>query len=217
MVDNFKIIRPLLKFENPGDCYYVQLLRRQSDDPKIGGVPDPAYHGNMHSRSIKDYFISSLEHFDEVENEIKTICDVFNVRAYIRLNKRTFKDISMVIFKHITEEICSGETFAPPLHLVARAAGRANAAGKSKTWIVDVDAEFVPYKQAVREMIEMCEPFQSANDIVEIQTKNGFHLITKPFNTSRMDELWQSFCTENNIDLPRFDIHKDNPTILYVK
>ena len=217
MVDNFKIIRSMLKFENPGDCYYVQLLRRQSDDPKIGGVPDPAYHGNMHSRSIKDYFISSLEHFDEVENEIKTICDVFNVRAYIRLNKRTFKDISMVIFKHITEEICSGETFAPPLHLVARAAGRANAAGKSKTWIVDIDAEFVPYKQAVREMIEKCEPFQSANDIVEIQTKNGFHLIAKPFNTSRMDELWQSFCSENNINLPRFDIHKDNPTILYVK
>ena len=217
MVDNFKIIRSMLKFENPGDCYYVQLLRRQSDDPKIGGVPDPAYHGNMHSRSIKDYFISSLEHFDEVENEIKTICDVFNVRAYIRLNKRTFKDISMVIFKHITEEICTGETFAPPFHLVARAAGRANAAGKSKTWIVDVDAEFVPYKQTICEFVEKCEPFQSANDIVEIQTKNGFHLITKPFNTSRMDEHWQSFCSENNINLPRFDIHKDNPTILYVK
>lgn len=217
MVDNFKIIRSMLKFENPGDCYYVQLLRRQSDDPKIGGVPDPAYHGNMHSRSIKDYFISSLEHFDEVEKEIKMICEVFNVRAYIRLNKRTFKDISMVIFKHITEEICSGETFASPFHLVARAAGRANGAGKSKTWIVDIDAEFVPYKQAVREMIEKCEPFQSANDIVEIQTKNGFHLIAKPFNTSRMDELWQSFCSENNINLPRFDIHKDNPTILYVK
>ena len=73
MVDNFKIIRSMLKFENPGDCYYVQLLRRQSDDPKIGGVPDPAYHGNMHSRSIKDYFISSLEHFDEVEKEIKMV------------------------------------------------------------------------------------------------------------------------------------------------
>lgn len=217
MVDNFKIIRSMLKFESPGDCYYVQLLRRQSDDPKIGGVPDPAYHGNMHSRSIKDYFISSLAHFDEVEKEIKTICDVFNVRAYIRLNKRTFKDISMVIFKHITEEICSGETFAPPHHLVARAAGRANGAGKSKTWVVDVDAEYVPYKQTIREMVEKCEPFQPSNDIVEIQTKNGFHLIAKPFNTSRMDELWQSFCSENNIDLPRFDIHKDNPTILYVK
>lgn len=217
MVDNFKIIRSMLKFENPGDCYYVQLLRRQSDDPKIGGVPDPSYHGNMHSRSIKDYFISSLEHFDEVEKEIKTICDVFNVRAYIRLNKRNFKDVSMAIFKHITDEICSGETYASPHHLVASAAGRANCAGKDKTWVVDVDAEYVPYKQNICELIEKCEPFQPANGILEIQTKNGFHLIVKPFHTEKMDGLWSGFCEENSIDHPRFDIHKDNPTILYAK
>lgn len=217
MVDNFKIIRSLLKFEKPGDCYYVQLLRRQSDDPKIGGVPDPAYHGNMHSRSIKDYFISSLEYFDEVEKEIKTICETFNVRAYIRLNKRTFKDISLAMFKHITEEICSGETFAAPLHLVASAAGRANAAGKDKTWIVDVDAEYVPYKNAIVDMIAKCEPFQPASGIMELQTKHGFHLITKPFNTQRMGSLWCDFCAAQSIDLPIFDIHKDNPTILYVK
>ena len=54
MVDNFDKIRSLLKFENDGDCYYVQLLRRQSDDPMTNGKPDPNYHGNMHSRSIKD-------------------------------------------------------------------------------------------------------------------------------------------------------------------
>ena len=217
MVDNFKIIRSMLKFEKTGDCYYVQLLRRQSDDPKIGGVPDPAYHGNMHSRSIKDYFISSLEHFDEVEKEIKTICEVFNVRAYIRLNKRNFKDVSLAMFKHITEEICSGETFAAPHHLLASAAGRANCAGKNKTWIVDVDAEYVPYKQTICEMIEKCEPFQSADDIQEIQTKHGYHLIVKPFNMEKMSVFWQAFCADKGIELPRFDIHKDNPTILYVK
>ena len=86
-VDNFAIIRKLLKFENQGDCYYLQLLRRQSDDPMIDGKPDPNYHGNMHSRSLKDYFIPSLEYFDQKEEEIKKLCDVFNVRAYIRLNK----------------------------------------------------------------------------------------------------------------------------------
>ena len=73
MVNNFDQIRSLLKFENEGDCYYVQLLRRQSDDPHTNGVADPRYHGNMHSRSIKDYLIPSLEYFDKVKEDIITM------------------------------------------------------------------------------------------------------------------------------------------------
>ena len=88
MVDNFEIIKRLLTFENEGDCYYVQLLRRQSDDPMIDGIPDPAYHGNMHSRSIKDYFITSVDHLEQRKDDIIKLCQTFNVRAYIRLNKR---------------------------------------------------------------------------------------------------------------------------------
>lgn len=217
MVDNFKIIRTLLKFEKPGDCYYVQLLRRQSDDPKIGGIPNPAYHGNMYSRSLKDYLISSLVHFGEKEEEIKTLCKTFDVRAYIRLNKRNYKDISMAIFKHITEEICSGDTYASPFHLISSGAGRANSAGKEKTWIVDVDAEYIPHKNAIADMITKCEPFQAREDIIEIPTKHGLHLIAKPFNHQKMNDFWQNYSTEQGITLSLCDIHKDNPTILYVK
>ena len=72
-VDNFDLIRKILKFENPGDCYYLQLLRRQSDDPMIDGNPDPNYHGNMHSRSLKDYLIPSIEYLDRKEEEIKQL------------------------------------------------------------------------------------------------------------------------------------------------
>lgn len=58
MVDNFKLIRDYIKkiigsgTWKEGDCFYVQLLRRQSDDPLIDGKKDKKYHGNMHSRSI---------------------------------------------------------------------------------------------------------------------------------------------------------------------
>lgn len=34
MVDNFDIIRKILRFDHDGECYYVQLLRRAADDPK---------------------------------------------------------------------------------------------------------------------------------------------------------------------------------------
>lgn len=45
MVDNFDLIREYMAAQlldwQEGDCYYVQLLRRQADDPLIDGKKDP--------------------------------------------------------------------------------------------------------------------------------------------------------------------------------
>ena len=214
MVDNFEHIRSLLKFENDDDCYYVQLLRRQSDDPLIDGQKDPKYHGNMHSRSIKDYFIRSAEHLDDVKDDIIKLCEMFNVRAYIRLNKRRYKNIALAMLKHIAEQASSGETYSSPFHMVASAAGKANSAGDDKTWIVDVDAEYVPYVDRIKNIIEQCEPLDRQKIIDTVPTKSGLHIIAKPFNVQKFTHLWDS-----DLDLSamhRIDIHKDNPTILYV-
>lgn len=160
MVDNFSIIRKMLRFDNDGECYYVQLLRRAADDPKPDGKPDPAYHGNMHSRSIKDYFIHSLEHFDMVEGEIKKLCKMFNVRAYIRLNRRSFKKIALQMLKHIAEQASSGGTYSSPHHLVSSAAGTVHDE-PNKTWLVDLDSEYLPYEQDIKNIICACEPIRS--------------------------------------------------------
>ena len=212
--DNFDIIREHLNFDNQGDCYYVQLLRRQSDDPMKDGKKDPSYHGNMHSRSIKDYFISSFEHYDRVKDEIKTLCEMFNVRAYIRLNKRNYRQISLCLLKHITDEVYSGETYASPFHLVSSAAGKANVAGKDKTWIFDEDKEYVPYEDKIKAMIEQCEPNDVKKCLFTIPTKSGRHIITRPFNVQKFKTLWAADSELKNMPCP--DMHKDNPTILYV-
>jgi len=225
MVDNFEQIRYLLKFDNPGDCYYLQLLRRQADDPHTDGKADPNYHGNMHSRSIKDYLISSLDYYDQKKDEIKKICDTFNVRAYIRLNKRTYFSIAMAILKHIVEQLTSGQTFNSPFSLIASAAGNANAAGKEKTWILDLDEEYVPFKDDIYKMIVECEPYNkmfeewrmssipgsTEQDYVnafitvsfsEIQTKHGKHIISKPFNTAALTKKWNQYCESNGVTMP---------------
>jgi len=41
-----------------------------------------------------------------------------------------------------------------------------------------------------------------------LPTKNGYHMITRPFNLSKFKLLI------NDLDV-RLDVHKDNPTILY--
>lgn len=242
MVNNFNTIRSLLKFENPGDCYYVQLLRRQSDDPMTDGKPDQNYHGNMHSRSIKDYFIPSLEYFDKKKDEIKSLCDTFNVRAYIRLNKRNYQQISFAIMKHITEQLVSGQTFSSPFSLIASAAGKCNCAGKDKTWILDLDEEYLPHKVAIYAMLASVEPNATlinelgkkwheagCDDIEtrekavlewrkmmpEIRTKHGLHIICKPFNTAAFKAEWQAYVDSNCITppVPQNKLFDENKTV----
>lgn len=226
-VDNFQIIRKLLKFEKPGDCYYLQLLHRQSDDPMVDGKPDPNYHGNMHSRSIKDYFIPSLEYLDQKEAEIKQLCDQFNVRAYIRLNKRNYQQISFAILKHITEQLVSGQSFNSPFSLIASAAGNSNCAGDGKTWVLDLDGEYLPYKKDIYEMLFQCDPIRTElkdfmedeeptsdeefeeiaekfieKNFSEVPTKHGLHIISRPFNTKTFKDIWEQYTLLRHVTAP---------------
>lgn len=206
MVNNFDQIEKLLKFENEGDCYYVQLLRRQSDDPMIDGKPDPAYHGNMHSRSLKDYLISSIEHFQDLKKEMIQLCDMFNVRAYIRLNKRNYKNIALKMLRHISEQVESGETYSSPYHLVSSATGSVCQAGDEKTWILDCDACHMEHINAIIDMVHNCEPYVSGQysdqEIPRIPTKHGIHLISHPFNKQTFNMFWNEYVKLNNLTNP---------------
>jgi hypothetical protein len=253
MVDNFKLIRDYIEKKiigsgtwKEGDCFYVQLLRRQADDPLIDGKKDKKYHGNMHSRSIKDYLIKSLQHLDDVEEDIKLLCKEFNVRAYIRLNKRNYKNINLEMMKHIAEQCASGETYSSPYHLVSSACGQTCQAGKNKTWIVDLDKEYLPYEKDIIDMICQCMPiskeiqeiYDKTNEEIHnsgnpcgvsmeeiknkyiqdnffiVPTKNGKHIVCKPFNKMTFQQLWDKSEKLKNIKM--LDVHKDNPTILFV-
>lgn len=239
MVDNFDKIaewidKQMASNGQEGDCYYLQLLRRQADDPKIDGKPDPKYHGNMHSRSIKDYLIKSSEHLMDVKDDIIALCKMFNVRAYIRLNKRNYKNIALEMMKHIAEQCASGETYSSPFHLVASACGQCCQAGKDKTWLLDIDKEDLPYEEEIKEMILDCQPYdkkiqwyidtmgvtaENAHELVKaeffiVPTKHGKHIVCPPFDKMTFQKMWDK--SENLKQLKMIDIHKDNPVILFV-
>ena len=239
MVDNFELIEKYMAKQahtwQEGDCYYVQLLRRQADDPMIGGVKDKKYHGNMHSRSIKDYLIKSVDHLEDVKEQIKAFCQLENVRAYIRLNKRNYKHIALQMMMHIAQQCKSGETYSSPFHLVTSACGTVCQAGKDKTWIVDMDKEYLPYENDVMEMILDCQPYDKQiqayrdlglsvedarnavkNKFFVVPTKSGKHFVVSPFNKQMFGVLWEKFTKEHGLNLKQMDVHKDNPTILYV-
>lgn len=84
MVDNFDIIKPLLTFSSEDDFYYLQILQRKKENNTL----------NSNSRVIKNYYISSLDYLENRKEEITTLCTVFNARACLRLQPRSYKKVA---------------------------------------------------------------------------------------------------------------------------
>jgi len=84
--------------------------------------------------------------------------------------------------------------------------GRNNGEPKeTRTWVLDCDGKSFPDPLMLATIDYECKPFGGSKCIAVIETRNGCHLITEPFDT-------ETFKTKH----PDIEIHKDNPTILYI-
>jgi hypothetical protein len=84
--------------------------------------------------------------------------------------------------------------------------------GKDKLWVVDIDnpADLREVYGTTTDKIrgylyELMIEAKQPPVVYEIPTRNGFHFITKPFNLKKFHDLY-----------PFIDVHKQNPTILYM-
>jgi len=203
MVNNFSQIKPILKFEDDY-FYFIQIIQRKKEIPELGS----------NNRVIRSYMISSLEKLEKNEAEIIKMCEIFNARAYIHLNRRKWSRIALECLRHNAELIANGQNDGIKASLET-VIGRHNCEPKGeKTWIVDIDEKLPAYVMQVEQFINYLEPMVFTNlDTGEminkvkaiIPTKNGYHLITSPFNTQQFSSKY-----------PEIDIHKDNPSILYI-
>ena len=202
MIDNFELIKPLLKFPNDDIYYHLQILRRGKDHPELPSA----------NRVIKPYFICSLESLDYVEQEIKDLCKFFGARAYINLAPKSIKKTTMLQLKYLAERAYIGD-FKKIWKSWNTCAGEIK--GEEPRWIVDIDdnSDNYPIKDKVYNIEtfidKMCEPkaaypYRGSKVIKDIPTKNGVHLITTPFNLQQFKE-----------EYPDIDVHKNNPTLLY--
>lgn len=203
MINNFEQIKSLLKFEDDY-FYFIQIIQRKKEIPELGS----------NNRIIRSYMISSLEKLEKNEAEIIQMCQMFNARAYIHLNRRKWSKIALECLRHNAELIANGQHDGIKSSLET-IIGRHNCEPKGeKTWIVDIDEKLPAYIVQVESFINYLEPMVFTNlntGEMElkvksiISTKNGYHLITSPFNSQKFKEKY-----------PEVDIHKDNPTVLYI-
>jgi len=200
-MDNYKIIRDILDFEDSDHFYFLQILKRRKDNPNMSKDMVP----------IMDFYIDSMNKFNSTENIIKTICNVENARAYLRLNRRskirTAKDSLMLLTGYVISD-----QYDAAKSVYSSAAGR-NHSDNNKKWIIDVDWEDIPngidstfyLDSMISKVTELMIEANKEPLVIKIPTKNGVHIITRPFRLDKFREIYKE------------TIQKDNPTLLYSK
>lgn len=191
MIDNIEKILPFLVFESEDDFHYLQILQRKKENPQIGS----------NSRVIKNYYINSKEYLLNHYDEIKQLCHQFNARASIRLNKRSYESVAFKTLENIANSMRNRE-----YKFIKASYDRGCGLGhndKDKKWILDIDKKEVSPIMLAFIDHEIEPKGSKIYDI--IPSKSGFHVITKPFNTQEFSKKY-----------PEIEIHKDNPTNLYI-
>ena len=192
MINNFEIIKPLLYFSNDDIYYHLQILRRGKDHPDMSAA----------NRVIKSYFICSLESLDYVEEEIKKLCEFFGARAYINLAPKSIKKTTMLQLKYLAQRAYEGD-FKKIWKAWNTCAGEIK--GEESRWVIDVDSLSSVIVKDVINCIHKIQPENYDKVKAVIPTKNGFHIISEPFNLQQFKEIY-----------PDIAVHKNNPTILYI-
>lgn len=199
MIDNFEQIKSLLKFDSEQDFYFLQIIARKKDHKDN---PMKKLGTNNNSRLIKAYYIFSTEQLDEYKDEIIELCKLFKARAGISLNRRNSRDLSLEMLALLANNIKNNH-FNQLSKLYNTICGQHHSE-KDKTWILDVDTKDNDFVNKVIEDIKTIEP-EGDKLIAKIETKNGYHLITRSFNSQKFGMMY-----------PEVELHKNNPTILYI-
>ena len=210
MVNNFEQIKSMFYF-NEGDnmFFHCQIVSRAKDHK--------GENKKVKEGAIKTYFIRSGEHLDSLKDEIILLCEHYGARAYINVAGKDFKSLQTLMLLKLANDIHQG-VVRNPRKCLNSAAGELKS--RIPKWIVDIDdislkdsikdRLFELYAQAYSSKgtnisVETIKAVSHLNIFAEIPTKNGLHLIVRPFNTKAFNEFF-----------PNVDIHKNSMgTLLY--
>ncbi len=191
MIDNIEIIKQLLDFNSEDDFYHLQIIKRKKENPELGS----------NSYIVKTYYVTSIEYLDKKYDEIKTLCNLHNARASINLNKRSFERMAFHLMKKVCDQIMNKDFKSVRKAYESVCGSYSNETNKK--WILDMDTK-EDFELRISTILNPIEPVGN-KVLCKIPTKNGYHLITSPFNVEKFKKLF-----------PDVDIHKDNPTLLYM-
>ena len=206
VVNNFETIKNILNFDGKS-VYLVWLVMRNKDG-------NTQAKGNNRNRTIKSYYFLTKEQLEMRQEEIIKLCDLFNCRAYIGINKKPMNKVFFQLQNTLTDymqQYFGGNEFIPNIHaLVDSSVMKCGTEGR-RMWIVDIDTKDRTQIEAIARIINSCRSAFDCNVINELQTAHGVHLITHPFEIPQYEKL-----INENTDIREFpEIKKEGLTLLY--
>ena len=209
MTDNFTIIKEFIqsqwsgKFNDFTDAFYtVEIIGRKKDSTAA------------YTHKFKTYFIKNIEDLDKCEAEIKAVCDALKMRAYVSVNSKSWRQVTLNTIAEYADRIAHDD-FSKPYSVFESCVGKF-VDRSLQLWIVDVDKEDADFHcmsidDLVTYYIEIIEKECSPRRpiVTVIPTKTGKHIICHPFNTVEFsNKACGATCTEGLIK-------KNNFTLLY--
>lgn len=211
MVNNFEQIKNLLSWRTADDFYYIQILQRKKDhkdNMRVGAA-------NNNARLVKAYYVKSMEQLEFIEPEIIELCELFNARAGINLNRRSFKKAQLKTMRKILDQM--DNLMYDRVHKAYDTVVGKYHNETNKRWIIDIDFEDnddryygvelgngITTRSYLDVFLTTLQP-EGYKIIAKIPSKSGFHLITTPFNKMEFKK-----------EFPKVDIQDNNPTNLYI-
>lgn len=194
MIDNFDLIKKQFYFSEKNEIFFhLQVIRRGKDHPDLPSA----------NRTIQTYYVQSKEHLEKIKDEVINLCEMYKARAYINITPKSFEDLGKLALFKLSERVYNGD-YKKIYKIFNSAAGELK--GYSTRFLIDIDNKDGKYRvldwlDVYFDTFPECRTYLYAN----LPTKNGTHLITKPFDILEFKKTF-----------PNIDVHKNNPTILYI-
>lgn len=187
IIDNFEKIKQVLQWDTEDDFYHVMIMQR----PKETGV----------QRVIKQYIIKKGD-LDKLRDRIVEYCREYSARAYINPNRKSFQNTTLKTIQELTTCVINKD-YNGVQDKFFSACGQVGSNFK-KIWVVDIDSKDEALVSEVHEFINSLMPNPGEDKVVlRVDTKNGVHLLTTPFNIAAFNNKY------------KIDVHKNNFTLLY--
>jgi hypothetical protein len=204
MVNNFEAVIPLLEFPNENTFYFLQILQRKKDLKE--GLKKGLIGSNNSARLIKAYYITSVDKLLVQQEEIIALCTLFGARACINLNPRNVEKAAFAVLRKIADQM-SNKEFAHVHRAFNSVCGEYHAE-MDKRWLIDIDTKEIEFVERVESIINTAHSIagKGRKVLARLETRAGYHVITNPFNQLILQEHLKT----------KLDIHRNNPTILYI-
>lgn len=186
IIDNFDNIQQILKFNNDaGDpiVYQIDLIERKKDGVKTSGCQNSA-------RRITSFYPESWEQWEKYKHRIKDLCDARpGLRAYINPNPKRASSIMKQMLTDLSDRF-QHNAYTGLNKFFPSAIAKTKPAKSDSIWILDIDNGdpcLEKYKDTVDFLLAFGEQFPGAG-IIWNPSKNGFHLLTHPFDRQKFNE-----------------------------